>query len=143
MVYCGDERCEEREEYDAQGDGIVTDEEYSRQRNERQSEAERRRGGLVELERPFIELRREPRAAEVDYRQDSRQQDGKRRRDIIFFFNKSRHPRGHAVLEHTLDEYADADNRRAGDYEQLAEGDLRPCIFLNGKGLSLPPSEYF
>ena len=57
MIYRGNERCEEREEYDAQGDGIVTDEEYSRQRNERQSEAERRRGGLVELERSFIELR--------------------------------------------------------------------------------------
>ena len=39
MIYRGDERCEEREEYDAQGDGIVTDEEYSGQRNERQSEA--------------------------------------------------------------------------------------------------------
>ena len=57
VIYRGDERCEEREEYDAQSDMIVTDKNYSRQRNERQSEAERRRGGLVELKRSFIELR--------------------------------------------------------------------------------------
>lgn len=143
MVHGGYYCSKQRQEYHANGDRIFANKDYARQRYQRHGEAERRRCGLVVPEHLLVKLRSYPRAAEIDYRHNSRQQQRKRGGDVIFFGNKRGHPRADSILQHTLDEHADAYDRRAGNHKELAERDFFTGILMDWKRRLLPFPEDF